>query len=367
MRRLILILIAATISSCTVFKADSPLVLMSWNVQNLFDAVKNGGEYAEFDPSTARWNEGLFHDRLEKISKIILDSSRPFGPDILVLYEIENKNVVEQLSKSYLSRCGYRYRYLSQNPSGIKIALLTRYKIVSIQSHRIATTDFAAEVNLRDILEFEIATTKGDIRLFANHWKSRLGGEEATEEYRIKAATLLNNRIESIQSSNEERQLPIIVCGDLNESIDQFELGGEKNLCALMPASKNIEISTLKNLNGYIDFELNNAKAAKPLLFVKNREEFKNYGGKKSIFYSPWFESTELLESRGSYFYKDSWETLDHIFINEDFFNAKKLQFYSFEVFKPEEILTATGAPKKWISTSRSGYSDHLPLIMRFK
>ena len=31
--------------------------VMSWNVQNLFDAVDDGNEYSEFDPSFGNWNE----------------------------------------------------------------------------------------------------------------------------------------------------------------------------------------------------------------------------------------------------------------------------------------------------------------------
>lgn len=362
----ILLLFATQHIACSPFDSKGLTKLLSWNVQNLFDGVENGGEYTEFSPASGNWNEALFHDRLEKISSIILESAPPFGPDILVLYEIENKNCIEQLNKNYLFKCGYKNRYVTQNPSGVQLAVLTRCKVNSVISHRICNSNPNQTLILREILELEIKCPATTITLFANHWKSKLGGEQESELYRLQSATLLSNRIEAIKEQSKIHQNPIIICGDLNEPIDQFEKWEQKRLCAIMPYfGADSQATNIEKLLGYQEAQTQMAARPKPLLFVKDPNQFKApLNLDVTVFYSAWF-SLESFE--GSYCYKNCWETIDHVFVSQEFFSSNLVSFSTFEVIKNKKLLNSKGEPNRWTSYARSGYSDHLPLLFSFE
>lgn len=354
---------------------------MSWNVQNLFDGVHNGGEYKEFDPAEKGWNESLFHDRLRNLSEIILETVPPFGPDLLVLMEIENINTLQQLNQYYLPQCGYHTPILSQNPKGVQTALLTRLPILSIQSYRMATPPPLENAPIRDIIRVELEGSKGNFFLFINHWKSRLGGIEKTEPYRLYSATLLSNQLKAItvahpskQSPNENKSIPLIVCGDFNETLDQFVQTGGRRITALMPfdeSKSTAENNAIwKSLEGFADFTCGRGFEPHPLFFAmaplpgeKPNSTFSQEEA-NSFLYNMW--SWEEAP-RGSYFFRGKWEGLDHIFVNGAFWEKDGLQIRSFRVVKNEKLLTASGTPKKWITSMRKGYSDHLPLLLEWE
>ena len=364
----LLILLGMEFFGCTPFDAKRVTHLLSWNVQNLFDGVENGGEYPEFSPASGNWNETLFHDRLEKISSIILESVPPFGPDILVLYEIENKNCIEQLHKNYLFKCGYKNRFVTQNPTGVQLAVLTRCKVNSVISHRVCNSNPNNIVLLREILELEIKCPSTTITLFANHWKSKRGGEEESELLRIQSATLLTNRIKTIKTEKEKqlKKMPIIICGDLNEPIDQFEKWDKKRLCAIMPYDENRNHQdNIEKLLGFKEAQQQMATRPQPLLFLKEPSQFETYDDhEQELFYSLWFS---LQKFEGSYCYKNVWETIDHIFISKEFFSNRGVSLSSFEVIKNQKLLNSRGEPNRWITYTRGGYSDHLPLLFGFE
>ncbi len=345
---------------CSPFSPSKPIQILNWNVQNLFDAVDNGSEYPEFDPSSGKWNESLFHDRLELLSKAILEICPNRGPDILVLQEVENKNVIETLNKHYLQRCGYRYRFISQNEGPIQIGLLTRCKVEEFRSHRMAVFPETSTDPFRDITQALIMTPRGPIKLFMNHWKSKIGGARETEANRIASATLLNSLF-----SNRE-SVASLACGDFNLNHDEFIRNEKKYLTALLPASVQV------NLPEYelqlAEFEGRFGMQGRPIRispeFPPAKESLKE---DSEVLFSPWLGLAQSQAIAGSYWYDENWETIDHFLLSGEFFDGVAPDFSRFEVVAPDFLLTQKGAPKKWITEFEAGYSDHLPLLLEIK
>lgn len=362
------------LTGCNPASRGTGVSILSWNVQNLFDGVENGGEYPEFKPSTGAWNEALFHDRLELLSDAVLTLCPDRGPDILVLIEVENQNVTETMNRHYLRRCGYRYRYTSQNSEGIQTALLSRFKISDLRSHRLSLQPKEKHPALRDILSARVETPKGDFLVYINHWKSRLGGTEATEKYRLAAASLLNRLFA------QRGELPAVACGDFNCNLNEFERHRGRLLTAMVPETlplsalpPNRELGCpLQPLRIAASFPpAARTAAAEGTAAAAAAGEAAAGGGARApagaesappLLFSPWL----LFPGKGSYFYKEQWETLDHFLLTEDFFDGLFPDFNRFEVINAPFLLTRSGSPKKWITRSRSGYSDHLPLLIVF-
>ena len=72
------------------------LTIMSYNVENLFDDVRDGTEYREFDPGRGAWNTESFQLRIKALSEVVRKAV-PGGPDILLLQEVENENALQVL------------------------------------------------------------------------------------------------------------------------------------------------------------------------------------------------------------------------------------------------------------------------------
>jgi hypothetical protein len=83
----------------------------------------------------------------------------------------------------------------------------------------------------------------------------------------------------------------------------------------------------------------------------------------RPVFYSPWFES----EHRGSYFYKNGWETIDHFLFTSTLFDDRGFEFAEFQAVSLPFMVDDRGRPLKWVSGSMSGYSDHLPLLVTLR
>ena len=176
--RFLLIFLLPLFISAKVFK------VANYNVENLFDLVKQGREYKEYIPNTPSWNKQLLDMKLNHTSQVICD----IEADIIGLEEIENKNALTLL-QNRLKKVGCPYRYSAithKLGSTIQVALLSKYKIVSSKGIKVSYSD-------RDILEANIKIDEKMVKIFVNHWKSM--GRNGVESKRIKSAKALENRI----------------------------------------------------------------------------------------------------------------------------------------------------------------------------
>ncbi len=338
------------------------VTIMSYNVDNLFDDVSNGTEYKRYNPANGSWDREKYLAKLRNIARVIIDSSRR-APDIVALQEVENRNALETLNSMYLNKLGYRYvAIVPKEGIATNVAVLSRYPIKSVHSYYVGNWD---DRPLRDILEVDIDIGGLTLYLFNNHWKSKNGGVRKTEIARLRAASVLLERVRAIYNKNPHAD--IVVVGDLNEDFDEYVRIRGRYQTALIPLEgKWFEGENLvrrEALRRYLENESS-------LFLIGKIPESGNFSNVSTVFYEPWFEylKREGNYNFGSYVYRGRWETPDHILLFPTLFDGMGLEYRggNFHVIKASFMLTGRGYPARWYCRGSKcrGYSDHLPVIV---
>ncbi len=138
------------------------------NVENLFDEVRDGGEYPEFDPDKG-WTRAQFWHRCDGLAKVIrtLDG----GPDILVLEEVEGAHALAVLKDRFLGDLGYRYSFLAPpTVPGVKTAFLSRFPLIRTGLLFPASGD--RDEVLRPLVEAEFSLGTRSLVVVANHGRA---------------------------------------------------------------------------------------------------------------------------------------------------------------------------------------------------
>ena len=326
MKIYIILLITPFILSSTELK------IANYNVENLFDDVKNGDEYKEYIPNTHNWTKEILNKKLSHITRVICD----LNPDIIGLEEIENSRALKLLQKS-LSKAGCKYRFSAithKRGSAIQIALLSRIKIDKKRDLKVSNS--SAD---RNILEVDLKT-EPKLKIFVNHWRSKKSAESA----RVKYAKVLIDRIKKLPKESE-----YIIIGDFNSNYDECSNLSKKN----------------NDTNGVcgIDTILHTFQYGR-LLKLKQKI------GKESIYhYNLWSELS--TDKRWSYNFFGKKSAIDSIIIPVSL-NDNSGWFYekgSFRVFK-KKYLFKKSMLNRWDyyhgKHSGRGYSDHLPIYALF-
>ncbi len=331
MMMLLLTISLFLLSGCdaTISPDEKTFSVLSYNVQNLFDAKLDGSEYEEYqDPDS--WDEGSYRLRLKTIANVLLDRSLAL-PDVIVLQEVEGANVVHDLLYHHLSRKGYRWYAVSKGEgSPIAVAIISRHPVSDSVVH--------AAPGCRPFLEASIETGRGDVVVFALHAKSRIGGDEETEERRIALSGAL-----SMAAKDHEGTLTLL-CGDFNENPDAvWDVGGKQT--ALVD----------------ISYPLSNQFIQDGSLAVTGE---KNKVG-PSQWYSPYLDSQyEFLSPPGSCCWTGQWHRYDQILGNGYLFDGLGWEYDAFSICGLPSLLKSDGTPYGWDFRIKNGVSDHLPVLL---
>ena len=328
--------------SCELACTDNTVTILSYNVCNLFDAVRDGSEYPEYDPATGAWNETLFKKKLLRIAEVI-KSSVQGGPDIILLQEIENTRVLQTLVAEGLEGMGYNYLCApGKTLTATTVGVASKLPVSRVSVYMLSPPSQQAGEALRDILEVTVLCGDRTLIIFNAHWKSKSEGAAVTEPGRLEAAALIAKRVREIRSADKEAL--IIVAGDLNESSDEYAKTGRQYQTALIETAEKVP-----------------DEFGEKSLFLSNAGDEAGVREKSVVFFEPWYTVAE--SSRGSYVFSGAWETLDHIL-----FMPKKegLRFKSFQrIVKTAMLDPLSGRPLNWDKKRPdSGYSDHLPVLL---
>lgn len=303
-----------------------------YNVENLFDTFDDPDkDDDEFLPTADReWTQERYADKVVKLSTVISKLGNSL-PTIVGLCEVENQEVIEDLTKANALKKG-KYEvvhYESPDMRGIDVGLMYRKdKFKVIYSKPIPVTLPETERPTRDILYVKGKVTKGpELHVFVNHWPSRWGGAEESEYKRILAARTLKANIDSIIATDSNAL--IISMGDYND------YPYNKSITEVLDADSLNSSSTLVNLMAGLE-----------------------------------------KEYRGSFNYRGDWGFLDQFIVTRtltdhelpDIVSSSTMPYFFEEMVYTNEQYGDVKPNRTYGGTNYyGGYSDHLPVYTILK
>ncbi|MDR1950497.1 MAG: endonuclease/exonuclease/phosphatase family protein [Spirochaetaceae bacterium] len=325
------------------------LSIATWNIQALFDGDENGAEYDEY-LNSAGWSEEKYAARLTSLSQAIgkMDEG---APDIVALQELENGAILEELAKGPLAKQGYKQTFFANNPgASLGIGVLSRVPFAQTKAHSVT---YNGETSPRPVLELWLQPEDRPLALFICHWKSKLGGDSVTETLRRASARVILRRLQEIERDHPD--MPVIIMGDLNENYDEFYRQAGTAVSALLPDDpRAAELAGSEGTGA--------ARAAADYLILSRQKppRAEYFAPPAIILYSPW--GNEL--QRGSYSYKNEWETIDHFLLTGALFDNRGWEFGACRVLSQPPFTNTNGYPDAYNPRTGHGLSDHLPLLL---
>ncbi|MFN1835962.1 hypothetical protein AB2B38_011925 [Balneola sp. MJW-20] len=367
------------LSNCSDTPEEKEIyTLVTYNVENLFDA-DGVAIFDDYKPEDREGNSQYTpRDVLTKIRntvKVVSQYNDGKGPDIIAMVELESDQTGEMLyeeseASDFLE--DYEDMSLSQMlgesfndriadlPS--ELLLLKGMEDAGLEGYQIHVGNSMSEdgepltvqknvlfsrfpinrdksrlhpvENARSILESHLDIKGRDLIVFTNHWKSGAGSEEM-EEIRKQNAGVLRKRIDELRKENF--YVDFVIAGDLNSHFNQ-------RIRTYFPETAIIDV--LGSTGNEID--VSRADTSKV--------------------YNLWYELPPA--DRGSDTYRGEWGTLMHILVSGGMYDIRGLYYIdnSFEVGDfGFNTYSTSGQPKRWSSVfDGSGYSDHLPVSMKF-
>ncbi|WP_224556132.1 endonuclease/exonuclease/phosphatase family protein [Pectobacterium versatile] len=142
--------------------------------------------------------------------------------DILCAVEVENMDVLRDFNSQVLGKKKFNQFVMIDSPNdprGIDVACLTRYRIVQLRTHIFDAGKQFDPVFSRDCLEVTLdAGLKQPIYILCNHFKSQSG---QTEEERQRGAQKRRDQSERVaeivQLTYDLKKDYVVILGDLNE------------------------------------------------------------------------------------------------------------------------------------------------------
>ena len=313
-------------------KSDSSFSVMTLNVNNLFDELddpkKDDKAYLPIElkqtnkhinscnrvPVNSWKNECLYLDwdtetkdaKLKNLARDILLYDET-GPDILALQEVENINILEQLYR-LLEPYGYIDLELleSKDYRGIDTAIISKFEIIDSTLHYIKFSGEFEDKDTRPILDSTILINDKKIKVYNVHFPA--GYHDVS--MRIDSLNKLKNLLQT-------HKMPAVALGDFNVNTEE-------------------------------DSEL----------FIYNDQE-------------DLWDVAHLIgcaDCKGTYYYSygKSWSFLDTIFVSKQrniSYDTDSIRLHITE----HNAYKDSGKPIRFNAKTKTGVSDHLPMVARIK
>ncbi|MBF0612935.1 MAG: endonuclease/exonuclease/phosphatase [Magnetococcales bacterium] len=200
-------------------KSAQSLRVATFNVENLFARYNFKQADAPVQTDGFTINDLAFRimDDQEKAltGKVITEANG----DIIALQEVESLEVLDRFCSDYLAGMNYQHRILidSHDPRRIDVALLSRYPLANIRTHRQdRNSNNSGWLFSRDCLEVEVAVKEKVLHLYVNHFKSKLGSPQESDAKRLAQAKRVAELVD-LRWKKEQYQGNFIILGDLND------------------------------------------------------------------------------------------------------------------------------------------------------
>lgn len=249
--------------------------VMSYNVENLFDTEddpRTSGDDAFTPEDVYRWTDGKYHRKLYQLASVISEVGKWDYPDVVGLIEIENLEVVRDLSKTdILRQVDYRIAVTrGADPRSIDVALMWNPKTFrQIEAYEIPHYgDLLTYPLRRDPRDKRERSGKGRSSLWVAleerhtgevfdfivvHLPSRRGGTNSTSTKREEVNGKLNRVLDLIEA---KREVPrIIVMGDFNDSPTNVSVKDSLRSRAINDAHGSFRDKELYNLSSDLEHQ----------------------------------------------------------------------------------------------------------------
>jgi endonuclease/exonuclease/phosphatase family metal-dependent hydrolase len=368
---------ATSLSACSSDDTsdDRTWQLVVYNVENLFDA-DGVAVFNDYQPQV--YTSRHLFTKIDNMARLMTRYNNGAGPDILVLSELESDHTQPEAGNNYdIGAFLQRYQHttlLSMLTDGFTDAIadypsellllkglydrgITDYDLTvayaplengrptHVQKNVIMSrlpimhekTRSHVTEGARPILETWIDVEGYPLVVFANHWRSR-ASDAQIERIRVQNASVLRQRLDELMAENPR--------------ID-FVLGGDFN----------------SDYNQSFRYPYMETTAVNDVLMSTGNELAVAAGHPQKV-YNLWHEIP--VDQRGSDIFRGYWGTLMQIMIGPGLYDFHGIQYVdnSFEVdrFIGKNVYPTTLTPIRWNSFGQGrGYSDHLPISMRFR
>ncbi len=291
-------------AGCSVSRG-ADVTLMTWNTQTFFDAAESGTEFFEFRGSRSRWSAAGYARRLERLCAVVRSAvpvrSRIFagkteGADIVVLQEVENEAVMFDICNRMTMSDRYGYAaFAGDGGSAFGSGVLSRFPVKKVVTHSLFV-DADGVPLLRPVIEIHVSVHGQMLVLFVCHWKSKLGGTEKTDIWRLLQENLLGGCL--LSGAGRYGNALFVAAGDFNRVFGEFTYAGGGNG---EPAG-----ILLRTFSG------TGVTVRSPWPLLETCEDAASGaqlpGGADCV-------ADGRFRAAGSYFYRGKWETIDHFFI----------------------------------------------------
>jgi endonuclease/exonuclease/phosphatase family metal-dependent hydrolase len=372
-----LLFLSISLSACSseATSEEKTWKLVVYNVENMFDA-DGVAVFDDYKPDVYT-NMHVFN-KIDNMARLMLRYNNGAGPDVLVLSEMESDHTQPEGGNNYnASEFLARYRHttllsmlthefsdtIADYPSELLLlkglydrgitdydftvayAPLENGRPIHVQKNVIMSrlpimhekTRSHVVEGARPILETWIDVEGYPLVVFANHWRSR-ASDAQIERIRVQNASVLRQRLDELMAENP--RLDFILGGDFNSDYNQ---------------SFRYQYMEKTAVNDVLKSTGNELAVA---------------GGHPQKVYNLWHEIP--VDQRGSDIFRGFWGTLMQIMISPGLYDFYGVQYVdnSFEVdrFVGKNVYPTTMTPIRWNSFGDGrGYSDHLPISMKFR
>ena len=222
------------------------LVVASWNVENLFDAEDdpdNPGDDDYTPRGKMRWTASRYAQKLTNLAEVVA----AMKPDILCLQEIENRRVLEDLSRVTAAAFDWSLPVIihrnGRDIRGIDVAILARHKPSHVEWK-------APAFGRRDQLFATFEVDGRALTVACNHWKSWTGDPKTNVAIRTQEARHLANRVRTALAAKPTAAF--VATGDFNDHVDSDILIQEARFVPWPPATELPVETLLHNLSGLL-------------------------------------------------------------------------------------------------------------------
>jgi exonuclease III len=372
----VILFLSLSTLTCTAQESVPPqeFTLVTYNIENLFDA----DGYAVFDDYKPVDGDGndLYTNRdvLTKIQnaiQVLKEYNEGRGPDIIAMVELESdftpsstyadagdflgqfahttlekmlttefdtkiadlpsewlllKGMLDAGMWNYQVEVGYPSLEDGRPSTVQKTAVFSRFPILR-EKTRIHPLERA-----RPILESWIDVAGNELVVFTNHWKSGASSWEM-EEIRLQNAQVLRDRLDELVAENPA--VDVVLAGDFNSDYNQ------KSRYEFERTAVNDVLGSTGDEAGFTEQKV----------------------------YNLWYDFP--INKRGSDTYRGKWGTLMQIMISKGMYDGSGIDYIDNSIEVGDfgfNTFSTSGEPKRWsASFTGSGFSDHLPVSMRFR